>query len=126
MEVLRSTVGKGAVEAALNDISKAGAPGTRHAEEARPRNFEKQSPPEMEKRRFAEEDLKDAVDQANDIAVMFDRCLKFEYRKEADIYQVSVIDTAKDEVIRKIPADEVVRFIERIKDMFGAMLDIQA
>ncbi|NLD96573.1 MAG: flagellar protein FlaG, partial [Synergistaceae bacterium] len=42
------------------------------------------------------------------------------------IYQVSVIDTAKDEVIRKIPADEVVRFIERIKDMFGAMLDIQA
>ena len=126
MEILRSTVGKGAVEAALNDISKAGTHGIRHGEETGDRNFEKQSPPEMEKRRFAEEDLKDAVDQANDIAVMFDRGLKFEYRKEADIYQVSVIDTAKDEVIRKIPADEVVRFIERIKDMFGAMLDIQA
>ena len=126
MEILRSTVGKGAVEAALNDISKAGTSGPPHAEEARSRSFEKQSLPEMEKRRFAEEDLKDAVDLANDIAVTFDRGLKFEYRKEADIYQVSVIDTAKDEVIRKIPADEVVRFIERIKDMFGAMLDIHA
>jgi len=126
MEILRSAVVKGAVETALNDISKAGSPKIHNAEEVRSRNFEKQSSPEIEKRRFSEEDLKDAVDQANDIAVMFDRGLKFEYRKEADIYQVSVIDTAKDEVIRKIPADEVVRFIERIKDMFGAMLDIQA
>ena len=126
MELLRSTVGKGAAEAALNDISKAGTSGTRHLEETRPRNLEKQSSPEMEKRRFAEEDLKDAVDQANDIALTFDRGLKFEYRKEADIYQVSVIDTLKDEVVRKIPPDEIVRFIESIKDLFGAMLDVQA
>ena len=126
MELTRTAAGKEAVETALNDISKAGAPVLRKVEESRLRSLEKQSVPEIEKRRFAEEDLKDAVDQANDISVMFDRGLKFEYRKEADIYQVSVIDTAKDEVIRKIPADEVVRFIERIKDMFGAMLDIQA
>lgn len=73
-----------------------------------------------------EERLKDAVEQANSLSVMFDRSLKFEYRQEADIYQVSVIDTSKDEVVRKIPPDEVVRFIESIKDLFGAMLDVQA
>ncbi len=76
--------------------------------------------------RFTEDSLKGAVDQANEIAKMFDRGLKFEYRKEADLYQVSVIDRSKDEVVRKIPPDEVVRFIERIKEMFGAMLDVQA
>lgn len=81
---------------------------------------------EANKARFSEGSLKHAVDQANEISVMFDRGLRFEYRREADVYQVSVIDTAKDEVVRKIPPDEVVRFIERIKDMFGAMLDVQA
>lgn len=74
----------------------------------------------------SEERLKDAVDYANSLSAVFDRSLKFEYRKEADVYQVSVIDTSSDEVVRKIPPDEVVRFIERIKDLFGAMIDIQA
>ena len=81
---------------------------------------------ELNRAGFSETNLKNAVTQANEISVMFDRGLKFEYKKEADIYQVSVIDTSKDEVVRKIPPDEVVRFIERIKDMFGAMLDVQA
>ena len=78
------------------------------------------------KKHVTEDRLKDAVEQANSLSVMFDRSLKFEYRQEADIYQVSVIDTSKDEVVRKIPPDEVVRFIESIKDLFGAMLDVQA
>lgn len=76
------------------------------------------------KEKFDEQSVKDSVDRANTLATMFDRSLKFEYRKEADIYQVSVIDTAKDEVVRKIPPDEVVRFIENIKDLFGALLDV--
>ena len=73
-----------------------------------------------------EDSVKDSVEQANKLAVLFDRSLKFEYRKEADIYQVSVIDTSKDEVVRKIPPDEVVRFIENIKELFGALFDVQA
>lgn len=81
---------------------------------------------EPAKKHVTEERLKDAVEHANSLSVMFDRSLKFEYRQEADIYQVSVIDTSKDEVVRKIPPDEVVRFIESIKDLFGAMLDVQA
>jgi len=75
---------------------------------------------------FVEKQLQDAVEQANNLSMVFDRTLKFEYCQDADIYQVSVIDTSKDEVVRKIPPDEVVRFIESIKDLFGAMLDVQA
>ncbi|NCC62736.1 MAG: flagellar protein FlaG [Verrucomicrobiae bacterium] len=81
---------------------------------------------EPAQKHVTEENLKDAVKQANSLSKMFDRSLKFEYRQEADIYQVSVIDTSKDEVVRKIPPDEVVRFIESIKDLFGAMIDVQA
>ena len=89
-------------------------------------------PPELKKsaeqavKPVPEEKVKDAVDQANKLAVGFDRSLKYEYKKEADIYQVSVIDTSRDEVVRKIPPDEVVRFMENIKELFGALLDVNA
>ena len=73
----------------------------------------------------SEEQVREAVLQANELAVLFDRSLKYEYRKEADIYQVSVIDTSKDEVVRKIPPDEVVRFLENIRHLFGALLDVK-
>jgi uncharacterized FlaG/YvyC family protein len=79
-----------------------------------------------EQRPVSEDQVRDAVDHANKVASAFDRTLKFEYRKEADVYQVSVIDTAKDEVVRKIPPDEVVRFMERIGEIFGALLDVNA
>ena len=89
-------------------------------------------PPELKKgtdqavKTVSEEKVRDAVDQANKLALAFDRSLKYEYKKEADIYQVSVIDTSKDEVVRKIPPDEVVRFMENIRELFGALLDVNA
>ncbi len=82
--------------------------------------------PELQKKPFSEESLARAVKQANELADVFGRTLKFEYRNEADLYQVSVLDTEKNEVVRKIPPDEIVHFIERVKDMFGAMLDLRA
>lgn len=83
--------------------------------------------PAEETMHFVREDqVKEAVLQANKLAVVFDRSLKYEYRREADVYQVSVIDTSKDEVVRKIPSDEIVRFIANIKELFGALLDVHA
>ena len=73
-----------------------------------------------------EDAVSSAVDRANRLSAAFDRGLKFEYRAQAGVFQVSVIDTSRDEVVRKIPPDEVVRFIERVKDLFGALIDVQA
>ena len=115
MEVLRSS----ALEGTTNHVSEAVTPVTSAGKTAGYVH-------ELVKKHVTENCLKDAVEQANSLSVLFDRSLKFEYRQEADIYQVSVIDTSKDEVVRKIPPDEVVRFIESIKDLFGAMLDVQA
>ncbi|GAB1485446.1 hypothetical protein MASR2M79_04930 [Aminivibrio sp.] len=53
----------------------------------------KKQPAEETKHFVREDQVKEAVLQANKLAVVFDRSLKYEYRREADVYQVSVIDT---------------------------------
>lgn len=68
-------------------------------------------------------DVMRAAENANEIAAMFGRNLRFEYKEEAGLMQVTVTDTDKDEVIRKIPSDEMVRFVEHIKDLLGATFD---
>ncbi len=115
MEVLKSTVAHGA---------SGGAPAISRDKTAEVAVLKSEAAPEQ--RPVSEDQVRNAVDHANKMATAFDRSLKFEYRKEADIYQVSVIDTAKDEVVRKIPPDEVVRFMERIGELFGALIDVSA
>ena len=66
------------------------------------------------------------LDQAEKMAGVFGRNLKFRYRKEADVYQVEVIDAQSNEIVRKIPSDEMLRFIEHINEMLGALFDEQA
>jgi uncharacterized FlaG/YvyC family protein len=66
------------------------------------------------------------LDQAEKMVKVFGRNLKFRYRKEADVYQVEVIDAESKEVVRKIPSDEMVRFIENINEMLGALFDTKA
>ena len=117
MEILRS-----AVSQVSPDKVPTGGAAVRKVTEVPP--LKKTAEPPV--RPVSEEQVQDAVAQANKLAVAFDRSLKYEYKKEADVYQVSVIDTSKDEVVRKIPPDEVVRFLESIKDLFGALLDVQA
>jgi len=115
MEVLKSTFAHG-------DLG--GAPAISRDKTAEVALLKNEVAPESKP--VSEEQVRHAVDHANKVAKAFDRSLKFEYRKEANIYQVSVIDTAKDEVVRKIPPDEVVRFMERIGEIFGALIDVRA
>lgn len=75
---------------------------------------------------LVKEGLASAVRKAEEMARIFDRSLRFEYVEEAGMYQVHVIDTVRDEVIRKIPPDELIRFIAYINEMLGALLDVEA
>ena len=62
---------------------------------------------------------------AEDLTRLSNRKLKFEYQKESDVFQVSVMDD-EDKVIRKIPADSVLRMIEHIREVLGLVLDEKA
>ena len=74
-------------------------------------------------------DDKKPVGEANKIAEklskMSNRKLKFEYVEEADVYQITVVNS-DDEVIRKIPADGILRVIENIDRMLGLRIDTKA
>lgn len=73
-----------------------------------------------------EKQIRAALEKVEKMAGIFDRNLKFLFRKEADVYQVEVIDASRDEVVRKIPPDEMIRFIGRINEMIGALFDVSA
>jgi flagellar protein FlaG len=79
--------------------------------------------PQRSKGELTEEALFEALRKAEQTSRIFGRDLKFRYRKEADVYQVEVIDRAEDKVIRKIPPDEVVKLIENINKMLGILFD---
>jgi len=81
---------------------------------------------ETKRQQYSKEDIKSAIRKAEQMAMIFDRSLKFKYIEEANIYQVHVIDHANnDKVIRKIPPDELVHFIAAVNEMLGALFDTE-
>ena len=70
--------------------------------------------------------LQQVLQKTEKLAQIFDRQLRFEVLHEAgDVLQVQVIDTETDKVIRKIPPDEVVRLMERMQSLIGAIFDME-
>lgn len=84
------------------------------------------SPVMMDTAPFDKDRLKEALKAADRLSEYSNRRLKFEYQEEADVFQVSVMDGEEGEVIRKIPADNVLRMIENLKKYVGASLDTTA
>ena len=76
----------------------------------------------------SKEGIVKSLGQATKVAQAFDRRLCFRFREEIDLYQVEVLELDGDEerIIRKIPPDEVINFIEHVKEMFGALIDVEA
>lgn len=79
-----------------------------------------------EEEKTSVEQVQKAARQAQEMAQAFDRSLRFEVKEEAGLVQVSVLDTVSDKVVRKIPPDNIVHFVEHIREMFGALMDTEA
>ena len=62
---------------------------------------------------------------AEKLSKMSNRSLKFEYREDADVFQITVVDD-DDDVIRKIPADSILHAIENIDRTLGFSIDTRA
>lgn len=85
------------------------------------------SPSTMDAAPFDDKDrLKEAMLAAERLSEASGRRLRFEYQEEADVFQVSVVDE-NDEVVRKIPADCVLRLKENIERiLLGLSVDTTA
>ena len=54
------------------------------------------------------------------------RNLKYEIIKEANLVQVQVVDSDTGDIVRKIPADEIVSLVEHIRHILDDRLDVKA
>ena len=75
------------------------------------------------------EDLKDLLRRTTDAVEALGpsgRHLKYEVIDEAGLVQVQVIDTLDGNIVRKIPADEIVKLVSRIRETLNERLDVVA
>ena len=75
------------------------------------------------------EDLKDLLRRTTDAVEALGpsgRHLKYEVIDEAGLVQVQVIDTLDGNIVRKVPADEIVKLVSRIRETLNERLDVVA
>jgi len=70
--------------------------------------------------------LLNALQRIDKMAQVFGRHLRFEVKRDAGLVQVQVVDTSDGKIVRKIPPDEVVRMVERVHELLGAIFDREA
>ena len=66
------------------------------------------------------------MDQTAELLSRFDRELKYEVIEDAGVVQIQVIDARDGRVVRKIPADEVVKFIAGLREQLDDHMDMWA
>jgi len=49
--------------------------------------------------------------------------IKFSFNDKVDELVVNVVDKNTDKVIRKIPSDEALRIMEKMRELVGALFD---
>ena len=75
------------------------------------------------------EDLKDLLRRTTEAVEALGpsgRHLKYEVIDEAGLIQVQVIDTLDGNIVRKVPADEIVKLVSRIRETLDERLDVVA
>ena len=69
------------------------------------------------------------TENTTELLSILERELKFEILQDAGVVQIQVIDARDGKVLRKIPMDEVIRFLEFVKNMkeqTGDGVDVRA
>lgn len=70
--------------------------------------------------------LDEKVTQLNDFVQNLKRDLHFSVHKETGRTVVAVIDAETDEIIRKIPSDEILRIAESLDNLSGLLINKRA
>jgi hypothetical protein len=75
---------------------------------------------------FDRETVTDLTERTADLLSLFDRELKYEVLEDAGVVQLQVIDAHDGRVVRKVPADEVIKFILAMKEKIDDRVDVWA
>ncbi len=67
--------------------------------------------------------IAESVDTANKLVLIFDKSIKFVYNPKIGVNFIDIVDNNTNEVIKKIPSDDMRRFIESVKGAVGMIVD---
>lgn len=70
-------------------------------------------------------ELRKLTEQLNREINPLNTSIKFGFDDRIDSMYVNVIDTQKDKVIRKIPSDEAIKLMEKMREIIGIIFDKQ-
>lgn len=79
---------------------------------------------EIKQDKYTEQDLKSATDTVNKALKMSNYHLEFKLHKDSGRYQVKVVDSDTDEVIREIPPESVLKFSAEVRNMLDEMVGV--
>lgn len=70
-------------------------------------------------------ELRKLTEQLNREINPLNTSIRFGFDDRIDSMYVNVIDTQKDRVIRKIPSDEAIKLMEKMREIIGIIFDKQ-
>jgi flagellar protein FlaG len=82
--------------------------------------------PKLPKAQLRPDEVKKTVDELNEAMQTVGTALSFSVDKETGRTVVKVLDSKTGEVIRQIPAEEMVRIQQRIAKLMGVLFDDEA
>jgi flagellar protein FlaG len=70
--------------------------------------------------------IADSVEKANKLVLIFDKSTRFVYNQKLGVNFIDIVDNNTNEVIKKIPTEEMRRFLEAVEGAVGMIVDEKA
>ena len=81
---------------------------------------------ELRDKPVTEEDASYITEQLNKLMSRINANISFQYHKEIDFMAVKMLDKTTNEVIREVPAEDLIKHMIHVHDWIGAFLDKKA
>ena len=72
---------------------------------------------------LTKKELQDLTQKLNKEMEPLNPDIKFQFNDKADELVVNVVDKNTDRIIRKVPSDEALRLMEKMRELVGALFD---
>jgi flagellar protein FlaG len=73
--------------------------------------------------KMTKEKLQDLTQKLNKEMEPLNPDIKFSFNEKIDNFVVNVVDKNTDKIIRKIPSDEALKIMEKMRELVGALFD---
>ncbi len=84
---------------------------------------DKQDPKEEDRLFQSPALLREKVNKVQEMSDLMGHSLQFDVREEADIVQIVVKESSSGDVIKEIPPERIVKFLESMKELLGSLFD---